>query len=112
VLFLEALGAAHGPEPAVEEDHRLVPEASVREAVDWMRERCRVVASRPERPVGSSVPLLLFVSHEPLLSGVATRLLGRRRASFERAELVVLAPSTEGDPASGTWQEICRILPQ
>ena len=111
LLFLEALGAAHGPEPAVEEDHRLVPEGSVREAVDGMRERWRSVAGRPERTAGSSLPLLLFVSHEPLLSGVATRLLGRRRAPFERAELVVLAPPREGDPASGTWQEVCRILP-
>lgn len=122
VLFLGALEAAASPTtkgasivPAVvEEDARLVPEASVRGAVDWILERWRLLGRGRDLPATGEAAwsLLLFVAHEPLLSAVATRLLGHRRASFERAELVVLAPAPDDDSGLARWQEVAKILPR
>ena len=102
-LFIEALGAR----VPVMEDARLVPEASSSEASAWIQAVWRESSRALSSPLGPGlVPLLVFAAHEPILSAVASRLLGRRRPALARAELVIL-----GSHPSEGWREVAALLP-
>jgi len=109
-IFLDRLSLV----VSLREDARIEPEADVGVALAWVRGLVDEVASEmlaAKAPgpgsgtpgaggIAGGLPLLLFVAHEPILSGLISSLLGRRRPPLERAELVVL--SQDG---SRSWQE-------